>query len=337
MILCVEDEAELRADIIDELRASGHDAIGADDGRQALDILKQVRPDLILCDISMPVMDGYELLETVRSRRTDLADVPFLFLTALNRRDAVITGKRAGVDDYLVKPIDFDLMLASIDARLAQARRMREFNQLTEHGPGRSSSDQLLMGMKAELLDLLSFGIVLVDATGEVVFANHKAKTLAETSGCFSLRGRLRGSTSDLTRRLGAQIAEVAGAGQAGSDMTRGLALPRPDGDGEILLIICSLAGSDAGPGMAALFLCDPARQATPPEHLLTALFGLTPAEARLASGLVSGERTSDIARALRISRTTVAFHLRNLFEKTGTNRQADLIALIMKTLAALK
>ena len=70
---------------------------------------------------------------------------------------------------------------------------------------------------------------------------------------------------------------------------------------------------------------------------MMASLFGLTPAEAQVAKGLVAGRRTADIARDLKISQTTVAFHLRNLFEKTATNRQVDLVALVMKTLPSVR
>ncbi|WP_168201391.1 helix-turn-helix transcriptional regulator [Qingshengfaniella alkalisoli] len=59
-------------------------------------------------------------------------------------------------------------------------------------------------------------------------------------------------------------------------------------------------------------------------------LFGLTPAEARVAGALANGARTVDVAKDLGVSQTTIAFHMRNLFQKTGTNRQADLVALIL-------
>lgn len=342
LILCVEDEPDLRADIIDELRSSGHEAIGADDGRKALDILKTVRPDLILCDISMPGMDGYELLQAMRSRRADLGDVPFVFLTALNERADVISGKRAGADDYLVKPIDFDLMLASIEARIAQARRMRTLHggQANAAKSMSAAADRLVIGMTAEVLDLLSFGVVLADRRGEVAFANACARTLAEKTDSLSLRGRLRAGTAELTRQLRQHVARVADAAQRGDDIMTGMALHRLDGGGEIMLVICSLPGRDGHDvrsPVAAIFMSDPAHRPAPPEHVLASLFGLTPAEAQVAHGLVSGRRSSDIAGDLKISQTTVAFHLRNLFEKTGTHRQVDLVALIMKTLAAVR
>src|SRR5690625_716646 len=337
LILCVEDEPELRADIIEELRASGHEAIGAADGPRAIDLLDAIRPDLILCDISMPGMNGYEVLETVRERRRDLDDVPFVFLTALNQREEVISGTRSGADDYLVKPIDYDLLLANIEARIGQARRMRALHRQQNGQDDPVSSGSGLAGMKGEVLDLLSFGVVLIDRDCEVAFANAAARNLAEKSHCFSLRQQLRASSSNLTGRLRVLVAEVVAEAEAGADVMRGMALPRPDCSGEIMLVICSLPAQNAERTKAVVFISDPARQPAPPEHMMASLFGLTPAEAQVAKGLVAGRRTADIARDLKISQTTVAFHLRNLFEKTATNRQVDLVALVMKTLASVR
>jgi DNA-binding NarL/FixJ family response regulator len=337
LILCVEDEPELRADILEELRASGHEAIGAADGPGALDLLDTVRPDLILCDISMPGMDGYQVLETVRQRRRDLGDVSFVFLTALNQRAEVISGKRSGADDYLVKPIDFDLLLASIDARIAQARRIRALHRVEGGEAAPALEERGLSRLEGEVLDLLSFGVILTNRECEVLFANVAAQRLADASRCFFLRQHLRAGSSDLSARLRGLVSEAVAAAEAGSDIMRGMSLPRPDCNGEIMLVICSLPGQNAGRPMAAIFISDPARQPAPPEHMMASLFGLTPAEAQVAGGLVAGRRTADIAQDLKISQTTVAFHLRNLFEKTGTNRQVDLVALVMKTLASVK
>lgn len=346
LILCVEDEADLRADILEELRGAGYGAIGAGNGREALEILGIARPDLIVCDVMMPEMSGYDLLEAVRAERADLGDVPFMFLTALNARSAVISGKRAGVDDYLVKPIDFDLMLASVEARLAGTQRMRALHAQNNHTVGdalrrfAAPTQGAATDIAAEVLDILGFGVVLADAQGEVLFANAFARALSAQTQAISLGGRMRATTPEMTRQLQTHLAEVATAAGNGDDIMRGLAIPRADGAGEVMLVICALGQRQPGEARApltAVFITDTQRKPAPPEHMLAALFGLTPAEAHVAHGLIGGRRTADIARDLKISQTTVAFHLRNLFEKTGAHRQVDLVALIMNTLAAVK
>lgn len=87
LILCIDDEPQLLVDVVDELQRAGYAALAADSAAAAYALIQQRRPDLILCDISMPDADGYRVLETLRSEG-ELADVPFIFLTAqANRAD----------------------------------------------------------------------------------------------------------------------------------------------------------------------------------------------------------------------------------------------------------
>jgi len=123
-ILCIEDEPLLLQDLVEELEDAGYEAIPAADGQAALDQLKQVTPDLILCDIMMPRMSGPELLAHVREKLPALSRVPFIFLTALATREDIIRGKKLGADDYLTKPLDFDMLLATVEARLKEVDRI---------------------------------------------------------------------------------------------------------------------------------------------------------------------------------------------------------------------
>jgi CheY-like chemotaxis protein len=96
LVLCVEDEEALRRDIAEELAEAGYMVVEASNGREALDLLSQTRPDLILCDISMPGLNGYELLKTVHSRGSNFIDIPFVFLSALGDPREIVEGKRLG-------------------------------------------------------------------------------------------------------------------------------------------------------------------------------------------------------------------------------------------------
>jgi DNA-binding NarL/FixJ family response regulator len=202
IILCVEDEADLRRDIADELAEAGYVVIAARSGQEALDHLDTTRPDLILCDISMAGLNGYQVLQATQAKGPNYADIPFVFLSALADPREVVEGKRLGADDYLVKPIDYDLLLATVDARLRQITRIRS------------------------------------------------------------------------------QLVPRRQIDQAG----------------------------------------------------LSREFGLTPAEARVALALAAGKQPALIAIELAIARTTVAFHIRNIFQKTGTCRQAEFIALVLSS-----
>lgn len=203
VILCVEDEDDLRRDIADELAEAGYRVIEARDGETALARLDATRPDLILCDISMPSQNGYAVLRAVQDMGPDYADIAFVFLSALGDPREIVEGKRLGADDYLVKPIDYDLLLATVHARLRQIARMRT-----------------------------SF----------------------------------------------------------------------------------------------------PADAAETDDATLIDAHGLTPAEARIAVALTEGQPLAQIAADFGVSRTTVAFHMRNIFQKTGTSRQAALVSLLLKS-----
>jgi len=125
-ILCFEGEDSLRADLAEELTESGYTVMQAKDGEEALACIHKRRPDLILSDISMPKVDGFGLLKHVRDDTLVKEHIPFIFLSARSGREHVITGLDQGSDDYLVKPVDYGLLLAKVKAALRQARRVQK-------------------------------------------------------------------------------------------------------------------------------------------------------------------------------------------------------------------
>ena len=147
-ILCIEDEDFIRQDIVEELTEAGHEVVQADNGADGLKAIIAECPDLVLCDISMPVMDGHTLLTELRENYQAFDDLPFLFLSALADRDDVIAGKRLGADDYLTKPIDFEMLHATIESRLRQVGRMseRKDEQLVKLYKALSGSDASAAG-----------------------------------------------------------------------------------------------------------------------------------------------------------------------------------------------
>ncbi|MBK8159578.1 MAG: response regulator [Rhodospirillaceae bacterium] len=151
-ILCAEDEPELRRDIVQELRDAGYEVIEASNGEDALMAITTLRPDIVLCDINMPRMTGLGVLEQVRASDEEHADVPFIFLTAYGEKSDLIKGRSLGADDYLVKPIDFDLLLTTVRARLESVSRSRR--RLNSHAQQleRQLADFLTNGISAAVL-----------------------------------------------------------------------------------------------------------------------------------------------------------------------------------------
>ena len=130
LILCVEDDPPIRKLIVDLLVADGHEAIEAGNGQEGLEAVVKLQPDLVLLDIMMPVMDGYEVLRELRENHPKFADMPIIFLTALASREQVIAGKELEVDDYITKPIDTEFLIATVNSRLAQIARMKARKQM---------------------------------------------------------------------------------------------------------------------------------------------------------------------------------------------------------------
>ncbi len=131
-ILCVEDENEIRENIAEILRDEGFEVYEAENGKKGFEAFMQNKPDLVISDIMMPEVDGYGLLKMIReAKNVKNNTVPFIFLTALGQKENVIKGVGLSANDYLVKPIDFDLMLAKVKEKTANALKVQEVHHKT--------------------------------------------------------------------------------------------------------------------------------------------------------------------------------------------------------------
>jgi len=129
-ILCVEDEIDIRSNISDILRDEGYEVIEAGNGYEGFELFLNERPDLIISDIMMPELDGFGLLKFVRDAEGfKNSTIPFIFLTALGQKDNVIKGVNLTANDYLVKPIDFDLLIAKVKEKTTNYLRIESFHQ----------------------------------------------------------------------------------------------------------------------------------------------------------------------------------------------------------------
>ena len=116
-ILVIEDTHSLREVIVDILTFEGMQVIEAENGQVGIDKAKEHIPDLILCDIMMPVKDGYQVFDEL-SQNIDLKDIPFIFLSAKTNSENVLEGMVLGADDYITKPFESDLLISSIKNKL---------------------------------------------------------------------------------------------------------------------------------------------------------------------------------------------------------------------------
>lgn len=118
-ILVIEDETRSRNLFVSCLQAEGYDTLIADNGVAGIQIAQQKLPDLVLCDILMPKLDGYGVLNRLRQNQTT-AIIPFIFLTAKGTKTELRKGMKLGADDYLIKPLTAEELIEAVVARLAR-------------------------------------------------------------------------------------------------------------------------------------------------------------------------------------------------------------------------
>jgi DNA-binding NarL/FixJ family response regulator len=332
-ILCIEDEEDLRTDIAEELVAANYEVVQAANGAEAIALLEKVRPDLVLCDITMPGQGGYDVLKAMRDQH-DLSDVPFIFLTALADRNDVLVGKQAGADDYLVKPIDYDILLATVATRLEQVRRVRA--GAVERAE--QAWDNLLRNARGKAVEALYkatfafdrflVGVAVVSEDGTVRLMNKEAeRILAEDDGLGQVQGRLRGVVPKLNMRLQDAISRAFEEETADEIVS----FPRTSGGRPYLVLIPGQRlDATERPDAIVTLMIDTDQRTKVSGDTLVRLYNLTPSETRVALMLIDGKRLESIAEELEVAQTTVVFHLKNLFRKTETNRQADLIRVLL-------
>ena len=130
-VLCVEDEQDIRENICEILKDEGFLVFEAETASQGYNKFLEHKPDIIISDILMPKVDGYRFLEMVRnSKGSKNNNVPFIFLSALGQKEDIIKGINLSANDHLVKPVDFDLMIAKIKEKIHTAKKL---NNLHNH------------------------------------------------------------------------------------------------------------------------------------------------------------------------------------------------------------
>jgi DNA-binding NarL/FixJ family response regulator len=148
-VLCIEDDPATIELLVEVLADEGFDPIVARDGVEGVSKFSE-RPNVILCDVDMPHMSGFGVLQELRKSAGQLRNIPFLFITAYGSRESHLKARRLGCDDFITKPLDFELLVEVVRSRLAQTPRAepvqsaltdREIEALTWVARGKSSTD----------------------------------------------------------------------------------------------------------------------------------------------------------------------------------------------------
>ncbi|HVT74135.1 MAG TPA: response regulator transcription factor [Lacunisphaera sp.] len=154
-ILVIDDDAKMRRQITALLAAEGYATVEARNGREGVARAREDRPALVLCDITMPEMNGHRVLEALRADAAT-AHLPFVFLTGWSEREDVRTGMNLGADDYLLKPVEPADLLAAVATRL---RRLRAAGPARPGSPAAATPAALgaALGLTPREAELLSW------------------------------------------------------------------------------------------------------------------------------------------------------------------------------------
>jgi DNA-binding CsgD family transcriptional regulator/PAS domain-containing protein len=186
------------------------------------------------------------------------------------------------------------------------------------------------------VLDHMPIGVLLVDGRGRVLTTNSSAdEIVAQGDGLIIERGGVRGEAGQETAALRALISDAAASGgDNGPDVGGAMTLNRPSMRRPYWILVVPLRGrladEEGAPGIVALFVSDPERRHEIPTRALEAFFGLTPAEIRLLEALVNGKSLEEASEEFRVSKNTLRTQLHQIFRKTDTSRQSEVIKLVL-------
>lgn len=161
-ILVIEDEDNLRENLTEILSFEGYEILQAENGKLGLQIALEHIPDLILCDVMMPEMDGYEVLAALRENPATRL-IPFILLTALAEREKMRKGMELGADDYIVKPFGISELLQSVNSRFKKSKAVQEHTEAALNELRLNLISQLPHELRTPLNGIIGFGQLLQD------------------------------------------------------------------------------------------------------------------------------------------------------------------------------
>lgn len=160
IILVIEDSDDLRTDVIEMLKIEGYVMYGAENGITGIEMAQKIMPDLILCDIMMPELDGYGVLQTLRAN-LDTASIPFIFLTAKTEHHDQRQGMVLGANDYLMKPFQIHELMGSIHTQLERRAVQLELVQNRIDDLAKSIAAALPHELRTPLNTIIGFSELL--------------------------------------------------------------------------------------------------------------------------------------------------------------------------------
>jgi PAS domain S-box-containing protein len=203
-ILIIEDDTVLRENIAEFIQGENFEVIIAKDGLEGIQQTLQHLPDLILCDIAMPNMNGYDFYKTIQQIKAT-ATIPLVFLSAKTENEDIRVGMQLGADDYIIKPFDFFELLKVIKTRLSKYEKIKQhsdekFHALIKHptlgmfiyqnGSFLYYNETLasIFGYTKQAFSIITFNeLIEEEATSKIKILNDIDRCLKDTNGSISL------------------------------------------------------------------------------------------------------------------------------------------------------
>lgn len=311
-----------------------YDVVEAQDYTSLLAILDKGGRDfeLIIVDLNMPGSKGLEGIQAVQRK---CPDVPVMVISGTESQQAIDKVMAQGVIGYMFKSFSNDQMVTAIQTVMDGDTYIPQGNSdvLTQ--------DEFLTPASSDFgaaaLNRLPMGVIICDAKATVTFCNtHADDFIGLRDGLNVDHGKtLRLARSDETQELH-NLISVAAQNRTSAREGGALSVTRPSYARAFSLLIVPLTQDQhaGAQGAVAIFVTDPERYNEPPTAILARLYGLTDAEARLLQALIVGKKLETVAEENGVSLNTVRSHLKQVFRKTDTNRQPELVSLVMNSSA---
>lgn len=284
-------------------------------GESALDQLKQNPADVVVSDLQMPGMKGLELVREIKKLYPHTQCI--ILTGTADMQTAIDTINQGDVFRFYVKPSAFDDLAAGINDATIYGEMLKGENRKSDIG--------------RVALDSMPFAVFVVSINAEVLFMNTIAQSMSETKDCLSIGHDrvLRAANPAETQSLHIAIANVA----ANEAPTKGQALffEPPHRDRPFYCAVQPFQeAKGSAPMQAAVFITDPEKAPAVSPEILSGLFHLTSSESRLLAYLVASGKLEQAANDSGLTVSTARTYLKQIFSKTGTGRQGELIQMVL-------
>jgi DNA-binding response OmpR family regulator len=295
-ILVVDDSPDSLKFLTDILEETGAEVLVALNGQKALEVVEEVTPDVILMDLLMPGMDGFEACRRIKSN-SDMLHVPVIFMTGLSETQHIVEGFQAGGVDYLIKPIDSDELIARMNVHLANAR-------------------------------LTQSAFLAMDEAKRFLFAaNRDGVVLWTTPQAATLREQCVDHDSSMAIQLPEYVNRWLNEQLKAEFLPPSQLMLRNSDKRQLLLSYIGQSGPDEY--LLRIIENDFSKIQT----RFVKIFGITVREAEVLTWIANGKSNSDIGAILDLSPRTINKHLERVFRKLSVENRTAAAAMALNAL----